>query len=255
MTAPATALATAPTPVTDALEALSRRVSAVEGALGVLSWDRMVMMPAGGGDARAEQAATLGVIAHELLTNPKVADLLAAAGEEPLDGWRAANLDELRRRHAHATAVPSSLVEASSRAAAKSETAWRTARATSDFALAAGPLAEVVRLTQETAAAKAAALGLEPYAALLDQYEPGGSVSRIEGLFAELEAALPPILDAVLSGRPATGRRSSRQGRSRWSSSAPWRERSWQPWASTSSTAGWTRPCTRSAVAYPTTCG
>lgn len=193
-----TAPATEPTPATDALEALSRRLSAVEGALGVLSWDRMVMMPPGGGEARAEQAATLGVIAHEILTDPKVADLLAEAADEPLTGWRAANLVELRRRHAHATAVPSSLVEAMSRAGAKSETAWRAARAASDFARVAGPLAEVVRLTQETAAAKAAALDLPPYAALLDQYEPGGSVERIEGLFAELEAALPPILEAVL---------------------------------------------------------
>ncbi|EDP66501.1 Thermostable carboxypeptidase 1 [alpha proteobacterium BAL199] len=194
-----------PTPATDALEALSRRLSAVEGAMGVLSWDRMVMMPTGGGDARAEQAATLGVIAHELLTAPKIDDLLTAAEGEPLTGWRAANLRELRRRHAHATAVPSSLVEAMSRASAKSETAWRAARAASDYSLAREPLAEIVRLTRETASAKAAALGLDPYAALLDQYEPGGSVPRIDRLFAELEAALPPIHEAVLERQARDG--------------------------------------------------
>lgn len=197
--------ASPPTPAADALEARFRRVSAIEGALGVLSWDRLVMMPAGGGDARAEQSATLGVLAHELLTAPEVVDRLAAAAEEPLSGWRAANLAEMRRRHAHATALPSSLVEAMSRASAKSEAAWRAARAESNFAGVRGPLGEVLRLTREAAAAKASALGMEPYAALLDQYEPGGSVPRIEALFAELEAALPPMLDAVLERQARDG--------------------------------------------------
>jgi carboxypeptidase Taq len=232
-----------PTPATDALEALSRRLSAVEGAMGVLSWDRMVMMPTGGGDARAEQAATLGVIAHELLTAPKIDDLLTAAEGEPLTGWRAANLRELRRRHAHATAVPSSLVEAMSRASAKSETAWRAARAASDYSLAREPLAEIVRLTRETASAKAAALGLDPYAALLDQYEPGGSVPRIDRLFAELEAALPPIHEAVLERQARDGDPVMPSG--------PF------PVAQQRALAReiLTKPCTRSAAASPMTCG
>lgn len=193
------------TPATDALEARFRRLSAIEGALGVLSWDRLVMMPPGGGDARAEQAATLDVIAHEMLTAPEVADLLAAAAAEPLDGWRATNLREMRRDHAHATALPSALVEAMSRACAKSEAAWRAARAESRFDAVRGPLGEVLRLTREAAAASAEALGLEPYAALLDQYEPGGTVPRIEALFAELESALPPILEAILERQAHDG--------------------------------------------------
>lgn len=193
------------TPATDALEARFRGLSAVEGAMGVLSWDRLVMMPPGGADAREEQAATLGVIAHEILTAPEVADQLAEAGNEALSDWRAANLREMRRRHAHATALPSTLVEALSRAGARCETAWRTARAQSDYTVVREPLAEVLRLTREAAAAKAEALGLAPYAALLDQYEPGGSVERIEALFGELEQALPPILDAVLERQARVG--------------------------------------------------
>jgi len=196
---------TAATPATDALEARFRKLAALSGAMGVLSWDRMVMMPAGGGDARAEQAATLEVIAHGMLTAPEVVEELEAAAAERPTGWRAVNLAEMRRRHAHATALTPQLVDALSRATSACEAAWRGARAASDFAAVRTPLADVVRLTQEAARAKADALGLDPYAALLDQFEPGASVPRIEALFAELEQALPPLLAAVLERQARDG--------------------------------------------------
>ncbi|NQW11197.1 MAG: carboxypeptidase M32 [Alphaproteobacteria bacterium] len=193
------------TPATDALEARFRRLSALSGAAGVLSWDRLVMMPPGGAEARAEQTAALDVLAHEMLIASDVAELLARAAGEPLDDWRAANRTEMKRRHAHATALSSALVEAQSRATSRAEELWRPARAKSDFTIVRDALAEVVRLTQEAAAAKADALGVEPYDALLDTYEPGGSAARIDALFAELETALPPMLDAVIERQNRAG--------------------------------------------------
>ena len=41
------------TPALDALEDRFRRLSSLHGALGVLGWDRNVMMPSGGGAVRA----------------------------------------------------------------------------------------------------------------------------------------------------------------------------------------------------------
>lgn len=186
------------TPAMDALETRFRRLSALSAAEGVLGWDQRVVMPAGGAEARAEQLATLSVLHHDLLTAPVVAEELAAASQEPLDGWRAANLAEMRRNHAHATALSAELVEAVSRAASKCEALWRDARAKADFPLVRDALTDLIRLVREEAAAKADALGTSPYEAMLDGYEPGGSVTRIDALFAELETALPPILDAVL---------------------------------------------------------
>lgn len=196
------------TPAMDALEDRFRRLSALSGAEGVLGWDQRVVMPPGGAEARAEQLATLSVLHHEILTAPAVAETLDAASSEPLDGWRAANLAEMRRRHAHATAVSADLVEALSRAGSRCEALWRDARAKADFGIVRDALAEQVRLVREEAAAKAGALATTPYEALLDGYEPGGSIATIEALFAELEAALPPLLDAALERqdrhRPAT---------------------------------------------------
>lgn len=183
------------------LERRFRRLSALGGALGVLHWDQATMMPAGGADARAEQVAILGVMSHELLTAPELADLLAAAeaGAAGLDPWQAANLREMRRQWRHATALDSALVEARSRASSACEMIWRSARADNDFAALRPSFEEVLKLTREVAAAKAAAFGLDPYDALLDEYEPDGRAAAIDRIFGDLEDFLPGFVDRALA--------------------------------------------------------
>ncbi len=106
----------------EALKDRFQRLSALGGAQAVLHWDRATMMPEGGATARAEQQAILSLIAHETLTAPETADLLASAGEaaDGLSDWDRANLGEMARVHAHATATPADLVTRLSRQ--KSET-------------------------------------------------------------------------------------------------------------------------------------
>lgn len=192
------------------LENRFARLVKLEEAAGFLSWDTATMMPPGGADSRGEQTATLRAIHHDLLTAPEVGDWLdaaetGAAATPGLDPWLMANLREMRRQWVHATAVPSDLVEALSRAESACEMTWRDARAQSDFAAVAPRLAEVLGLARQMARAKADRLGCSPYEALLDQYEPGGSRERIDAVFADLESFLPPFLAEVLErqGDPA----------------------------------------------------
>ena len=187
------------------LEQRFRRIGAIEEAISMLHWDAAAMMPAGGAAARAEQLATLRVITHQHLTAQQIGDLLTEAEEEDdeLDRWQRANLREMRRRRAHAAALPDTLVEAESRACSECEAVWRTARAQNDFAAVLPPLERVLRLEREVAATKGEHLGTSPYEALLDQYEPGGSVATIDRLFGELAAFLPDLIEAVLSRQAA----------------------------------------------------
>lgn len=187
------------------LEARFRRLGAVEEAIAMLHWDAAAMMPPGGAASRAEQLATLRVIAHQLLSAPEIADLLAAAEGEAnaLDHWQRANLREMRRRWRHAAAVPDDLIEALSRARSESETVWREARPADDFAAALPGLERVLDLTCEIASAKAEEFGTSPYEALLDQYEPGGRVAPIDRLFDDIAGFLPELLDAALARQAA----------------------------------------------------
>ncbi|HTT78781.1 MAG TPA: carboxypeptidase M32 [Stellaceae bacterium] len=190
----------------DILESRFARLGAIEEAIQFLHWDAAAMMPRGGAGSRAGQLATLRVVAHEELTRPDMADLLAAAEADSgnrLDEWQRANLREMRRRWRHAAALPADLVAALSEARSRSEGAWRAARPADDFAAALPGLERVLALTREAAAAKAAALGTSPYEALLDQYEPGGSIAQIDRLFADIEAFLPALLAAALERQAA----------------------------------------------------
>lgn len=184
----------------DELESCFRRRGALEEAAGVLHWDTATLMPSGGAEARGEQIATLNVLSHELLTDARLSDLLdaAEASTSALDPWQTANLAEMRRNWRHATAVESRLVAAETRASSRCEMIWREARNKGDFGLVVPALNELLGLVREVAAAKAEALGCTPYAALLDQFEPGGDVEKIDAVFADLRAFLPGFLQEVL---------------------------------------------------------
>ena len=75
----------------------------LNGAASVLGWDQQTYMPSGSGAARAEQLATLGKLAHELLVADCVGECLDAAMSEvaslPADSDEVCLLRVLRREY------------------------------------------------------------------------------------------------------------------------------------------------------------
>lgn len=182
------------------LERRFQRLSLIREALGMLRWDMSVVMPSGSSAARGEQIAALKLLVHEMMSDPALRDRLDEAETEAdtLDEWQAANLRQMRRRWLHTTAVPAGLVEALTRACNVTESVWRTARPANDFAVVRPHLEEVLRLTRETAAAKADALGVPAYEALMDLYEPGATTTVIDAVFDDYADFLPEFLGQVI---------------------------------------------------------
>lgn len=185
-----------------ALEERFKRLSDLRGAIAVLHWDTAVCMPEAASAARGEQLATLERIAHDFLSADETGELLAGAeAEDDLDPWQRANVREMARRFRRARALEPGLVEALARAVNGCEMVWREARRRSDFALLRSSLEEVVRLVREAARVTGAALGLEPYDALLDEHQPDLTDALVAPLLDGLAAAIPPILDAAVAHR------------------------------------------------------
>ena len=183
-----------------ALEAHHRKLSQLRHTEAIVAWDEAALMPAGGGEARAEALATLRGLIHECATDARLGDWFATADAKrgELDGWQAANLREMRREWTRSNAIPQELVEAASRAESKSEQAWRSLRSKNDWQSFLPYLREVVSLKRRTAEVLSERLGLGLYDALLDGFEPGAKSEQFAPLFARLREFLPGFIQAVL---------------------------------------------------------
>lgn len=157
------------------------------------------MMPENSGEPRGEQMAALAEVSHEIITSPALGDLFAKTeGDKNLNDWQQANLREMKRAWQHETAVPADLVSALTKACHESELFWRKARKENDFKSFAPYQANVLKLVRESANAKAEALKLSPYNALLDQYDPGTTSEMIDGIFDDLAQFLPGFIAGVI---------------------------------------------------------
>lgn len=193
-----------PSAAYDRLRDRFARIATIGECQAMLSWDASAMMPEGGGAARGDQLAVLSGIGHEMLIAPEVADDLAEA--EATGDWDAANLHLMRRAHGRATALPTSLVEATTRANSACEKAWREARRSADFTVVQPYLTQVVSLQRQTAQALSAATGLSPYDALMDGFQRGVTAADVEPIFAAYEGFLAealPRAEALQATRPA----------------------------------------------------
>ena len=192
------------------LKARLATISDVGAASAVLGWDQQTHMPPGGVAGRAEQLATLGRLAHEMLLSEETASLLDAAGEPEPGSEDAALVRLARREYERATKLPSRLVAEISRAASLAQSAWEEARAASDWAAFEPHLRNILELQREVAEH----LGYDdhPYDALLDRFEPGAKTANLRAMFEELRAALVPMIREISSlpdedrARPLYGR-------------------------------------------------
>jgi carboxypeptidase Taq len=172
-----------------------RRLTHVESARGVLSWDQQVTMPEGGTPARSKQLSALSTVHHDLLTDPELGDLLEELGHANLDGERAAVVREVRRDHDRATAVPRDLVEKLSEASTEALGAWEEAKAEDDFDAFAPHLERLVDLNREYA--RHVDPDRDPYAVLFEEYEPCLSMERVEAVLSDLRETLVPLVARV----------------------------------------------------------
>ena len=173
-----------------ALRAEIAELRHLDAAITLLNWDEETYLPPRARDERGEQAGTLEAIRHARLVSDRLADLMEEAAGDG-DAALARELFLLRRERKSALAVPESLVRALAEARSHAFAAWEEARALDSFAPFATPLAQVLKLVRERA--QCLGDGPEPYDALLDEYEPGMTRSRLDPLLSELRDRLVPL--------------------------------------------------------------
>ena len=183
------------------LDQLNRRLSALEHASAILGADEATHMAVGGGEARAEAMSVLSGMYHRLATEPHVADWIEAAAGEDLDPDQDAALREFRRQYVNLTCLPPEFVERMTRTRLRAEQLWRELRVRNDWAGFQPALEEIVTLVREEAAMRADVLQLDPYDALMEQYDPGNRAADITPVFAELKSFLVDFVPKALEAQ------------------------------------------------------
>ena len=180
------------------LDDLCRSLEALEHALAILGADEATHMAVGGGDKRAEAMAALAGMQHRRATAPEIADWIAGAEREVLNEEQRTAVAEFARQYANLTCLPAEFVERQTATRMRCEQLWRSARARNDWEGFAPALQGVVALVREEAAMRADRLGLDPYDALMEQYDPGNRAAEITPVFAELKAFLKGFVQEAL---------------------------------------------------------
>ncbi|MEK6763490.1 MAG: carboxypeptidase M32, partial [Nitrospirota bacterium] len=146
----------------DALTTRLLEIQRINSAASLLSWDQETYMPAGGGEARAEQISTLQGIAHQKFVSPEVEQLLTTwvdpeTGEirdTPGKGWDEPSrslLREVWRDYRRAKKLPSDFVIKLSRECSLAQQVWVEAKENQAFSQFLPNLRTVLSLKREEA--------------------------------------------------------------------------------------------------------
>lgn len=181
------------------LDGLGHSLEALEHALAILGADEATHMAAGGGEKRAEAMSLLAGMYHSRATAPAIADWIEAATQEALNENQAAALFEFRRQYTNLICLPVEFVEHQTGARMRCEQLWRDMRAKNDWSGFLPALEGVLALVREEAAMRADVLGLDPYDALMEQYDPGNRADDITPVFAELKVFLKDFIPEALA--------------------------------------------------------
>lgn len=166
-------------------------------ALGVLSWDMATMMPEKGVERRSDVMQYLSQIAYNLETSEEYSTLvkeLHSNMEDRSDEEKAMimlakkSLDFMEK-------VPEQEYLDYTKLIASGETYWAIARENNDYESFKPILEKIVAFNKKMAAY----IGYEgtPYDALLDLFEPGATVEKIDTVFKELRDGIIELLDKI----------------------------------------------------------
>lgn len=183
------------------LKEILGEVADLGSAASLLGWDQQTYMPAGGSEARGQQLATLGKIAHQKSTSDEVGKLLddlkqESAGADPYSD-EAALIRVAARDYDKAVRVPSEFVAEQAIVTTKAFEAWAEARSKSDFSIFRPHLEKVVELVKKYITFFPPAD--HPYDTLLDDYEPGMKTADVQVIFNSLRPKQVELIKAITS--------------------------------------------------------
>ncbi len=176
----------------------------------ILSWDAAVIMKHQSSDARGEQLAYLHKRQHQIMIDKNLKEHIDIALVANLNPWEKANIELINHEVLNASVLPESLVSELAITSNKCEMVWRGAKANNDFKQVEPYLKELVDLTIQKAELKGQCFGINPYDALIDDYDRGRTTKELDALFSDLKVFLIEFAPRVIANQRSVNFREGR---------------------------------------------
>ncbi|MBL7734954.1 MAG: carboxypeptidase M32 [Chitinophagaceae bacterium] len=175
-----------------------RKIADIRYASAVLQWDQETYLPPKGAPIRGQQISTLSETAHQLFTAEELGVLLQELKTRgDLTDKEKKNIALSWEDYERQKKIPSAFVRELSETVNKSFHSWILARKKNSFAQFSPELARLVALKKQ----EAEYLGYSehPYNALLDEFDKGSTVNKLDKVFGDIRTPLKELLDKIMA--------------------------------------------------------
>ena len=184
---------------------LDEKITHFSSIIGLADWDQKVMAPKKGRNIFAKASGTLRTEVFKLSVSQEMGDLLetltSAENGEKLDEVTKARVREYKEYYQKSKSIPADLFQEYSILTAQANDAWEEARENNDFSRYLPSLEKIVEFKRKFA--EIYGYDEHPYDALLDEFEPGLTVKRLDPLFAKLRESSVNLLERIKkNGKP-----------------------------------------------------
>jgi carboxypeptidase Taq len=176
-----------------------QKIKDISDATSVLYWDMRTGMPKKGVDRRSDVISTLSAETFRLSTSKEMEDyihyFLEPEHHDKLDPIMQAVVSECKKEFDRSRKIPADKYQEFVQLTSKAESVWEIAKETSDFSLFQPYLEKIVQMNIEFVEY----WGYEgnKYNTLLEYYEPGMTVEKLDRIFGDLRTDLVALLNKV----------------------------------------------------------
>lgn len=176
------------------------RAMALQTALILMEWDNETLAPERAGAYTSRMQGALSEAYQEIMTCEEVNRLIGQCEQEPLSDTERAILREVKEERQQLSCIPPEEYRAYQELVSASTRIWMKARRDQDFDAFAPTLAKIIEYQKKFAGYRARA-GQKLYDVMLETYEKGFTMEKLDAFFGKLREELVPLLKKVLHSR------------------------------------------------------
>jgi len=178
-----------------------KELSVLGGISALLGWDQMTYMPSMGAEERSEQSVIISKLVHERVISDEfwkhIENLSKPIKFDTLTKKDKIVVSRLKKDIEKARKIPLDFVERAAKVTTLAYPAWQEAREKSNYSIFSSHLQKIIDLEKEYC--DYINLPGPKYNSLLDDYEEGMTVDKLEKEFSFLKTQLVEILEKIKS--------------------------------------------------------